>query len=42
MQGYVENSNVVYTTYHVLGLDPLMVGLDYFGLFEARVEEAEI
>jgi hypothetical protein len=37
----LENGNVVYTTHHVLGLDPLIVWLDYFGLFKARVEEAE-
>jgi hypothetical protein len=35
------NGNVVYTTYHFLGLDPLTVWLDYFGLFEVMVEEAE-
>jgi hypothetical protein len=37
----LENGNVVYTARHVLGLDPLIVWLNYFGLFKARREETE-
>jgi hypothetical protein len=32
---------VTFSILHVLGLDPLMVWLDGFGLFKVRVEEAE-